>query len=54
MVDHLERHHHDWITLPLIGPFIKGGVCATIGWIVVWPFENVGALPSPLQAIARG
>lgn len=38
-VDHLERHHHDLITTPLIGPFIKGGVCATVGWILVWPLE---------------
>jgi len=41
MVDHLERHHRDWITIPVFGPFIKGGVCATLGWVVVWPFETV-------------
>lgn len=45
MVDHLERHHHDLIATPLLGPFIKGGVCASIGWVFVWPFENVSATP---------
>lgn len=42
-VDHLERHHHDLVSTPGIGPFIKGGVCATMGWILVWPFETVRA-----------
>lgn len=41
MVDHLERHHHELMAVPLLGPFIKGGVCASIGWVIVWPFENV-------------
>ncbi len=41
MVDHLERHHHTLITTPLLGPFIKGGVCGTLAWWTVWPFENI-------------
>jgi hypothetical protein len=41
MVDSLERHFPSVISIPVFGPFIKGGVCATLGWLVVWPFENV-------------
>jgi solute carrier family 25 carnitine/acylcarnitine transporter 20/29 len=41
MTDSLERHRPDIVGIPMLGPFIKGGVCATLGWIVVWPFENV-------------
>jgi hypothetical protein len=41
MVDSLERHAPSVISIPVFGPFIKGGVCATLGWLVVWPFENV-------------
>jgi solute carrier family 25 carnitine/acylcarnitine transporter 20/29 len=51
MVDHLERHHHDLMTMPGIGPFIKGGVCATLAWITVWPFE---VLKSQIQAGTPG
>lgn len=42
MVDSLERHRPDIVAIPFWGGFIKGGVCATIGWMIVWPFENVG------------
>lgn len=41
MVDYLEREHQDWIGIPIIGPFLKGGVCATLSWVLVWPFENL-------------
>jgi len=50
-VDHLERHHHDLVATPLLGPFLKGGVCATTGWILVWPFE---VLKSRVQANTEG
>lgn len=40
-VDHLERHHSELLATPGLGPFVKGGVCATAAWIVVWPFELV-------------
>ena len=50
MVDHLERHHHDLVATPLLGPFIKGGVCASIGWVCVWPFENVSMTPTRFAA----
>jgi solute carrier family 25 carnitine/acylcarnitine transporter 20/29 len=41
MVDYLERQQQALLQLPIIGPFIKGGVCATAAWVLVWPFENV-------------
>lgn len=40
-VDHLERHHAELVATPLIGPFLKGGVCATTGWLLFWPLEVV-------------
>jgi hypothetical protein len=53
-VDHLERHHPDIVAVPLLGPFIKGGVCATIGWILVWPFENVRRGGAPVTTTTSG
>lgn len=41
MADSLERHHPELIGMPLVGPFLKGGVCATLAWWLVWPFENL-------------
>jgi len=51
LVDSLERHAPDLVAVPLLGPFLKGGVCATLGWVVVWPMEN---LKTQLQARASG
>lgn len=41
MVDSLERHYPHIFAIPILGPFIKGGFCATAAWILVWPFENL-------------
>jgi solute carrier family 25 carnitine/acylcarnitine transporter 20/29 len=38
-VDYLERHHAELVATPLLGPFIKGGICATTAWVLVWPLE---------------
>ena len=38
-VDHLERHHRDLMAMPVVGPFVKGGLCATTAWVLVWPLE---------------
>ena len=51
LVDSLERHAPQLVAVPLLGPFVKGGVCATIGWLVVWPCE---VLKTQLQARAPG
>jgi len=51
-VDSGVRHFPELINTPMIGPFIKGGVCATLAWWVVWPFETMksqvqGNTPGP-------
>jgi solute carrier family 25 (mitochondrial carnitine/acylcarnitine transporter), member 20/29 len=47
MVDVLERNHADLLAIPVLGPFMKGGVCATAAWVLVWPFE---VLKNQIQA----
>ena len=39
-VDHMERHHAALLAQPLLGPFMKGAVCATLAWAVAWPWET--------------
>lgn len=41
LVDSTERHIPWVIDQPLIGPFFKGGICATFAWWIIWPFESV-------------
>lgn len=41
MCDYLERFTPDLMAVPLLGGFVKGGVCATAGWAIAWPFEVV-------------
>jgi solute carrier family 25 carnitine/acylcarnitine transporter 20/29 len=41
LVDSSERHVPWLIDQPLIGPFFKGGICATLSWWIIWPFESV-------------
>jgi len=41
LVDSAERHVPWLIDQPVIGPFFKGGVCATLSWWIIWPFESV-------------
>ena len=40
MVDYSVRYIPDVINAPLIGPFFKGGVCATAAWCFAFPFET--------------
>jgi solute carrier family 25 carnitine/acylcarnitine transporter 20/29 len=28
-------------SMVILGPFVQGGVCASVGWIAAWPFEVV-------------
>jgi len=51
LVDALERNAPQLVAVPVAGPFLKGGVCATMGWVVVWPFE---VLKSQIQAKSPG
>ena len=47
LCDTFDRHLPQMTSIPMIGPFLKGGIAATVGWWVVWPFEN---LKSQIQA----
>jgi len=37
--DTAERHAPDFFATPIVGPFLKGGVAATVGWWIAWPLE---------------
>eukprot|EP00960_Hanusia_phi_P066866 766494-Hanusia_phi.AAC.4 len=39
--DYAVRLIPDVVNAPVVGPFVKGGVCATIGWLLAWPIEVV-------------
>jgi len=41
LIDYTTRYFPVAIATPIIGPFIKGGLCTTIGWAVAWPAEVV-------------
>ena len=47
LVDHVDRHHPDLTALPVVGPFVKGSLCATLPWIAAWPLE---VLKTEIQA----
>mmetsp|Transcript_5004 Transcript_5004/g.10779 ORF Transcript_5004/g.10779 Transcript_5004/m.10779 type:complete len:306 (-) Transcript_5004:2125-3042(-) len=51
MVDYGYRYVPDLFNAPLIGPFMKGGVCATMSWWLIWPFET---MKSKVQAGDEG
>ena len=40
-VDVLERKHADLLAVPVLGPWMKGGVCTVAAWALVWPFEVI-------------
>ena len=44
LCDYLERYAPATMAVPVLGGFIKGGLCATAGWAVAWPFEVVKSL----------
>lgn len=51
MVDYGYRYFPDVFHAPLVGPFIKGGICATLSWWTIWPFET---LKNKVQASNEG
>lgn len=51
LVDYSVRYIPDVINAPLIGPFFKGGVCATAAWCVAFPIETT---KSVLQSDTTG
>mmetsp|Transcript_27690 Transcript_27690/g.39108 ORF Transcript_27690/g.39108 Transcript_27690/m.39108 type:complete len:317 (-) Transcript_27690:88-1038(-) len=40
MVDYSVRYIPEVVNAPLIGPFFKGGICATTAWVFAFPFET--------------
>jgi len=59
LIDHVERHHPVLFSMPVVGSFFKGGVCATATWVLAWPLEVVknqvqsGLHPGGGGALAR-
>jgi solute carrier family 25 (mitochondrial carnitine/acylcarnitine transporter), member 20/29 len=51
MVEYSLLYIPEVINAPLIGPFFKGGVCATAAWVFAFPFETV---KSVIQADQTG
>lgn len=41
LIDYSTRYFPVAVATPIVGPFIKGGLCTTIGWAVAWPAEVV-------------
>jgi len=41
LCDQAERAAPELMSRPLLGGFLKGGVCATVAWGVAWPVEVV-------------
>ena len=39
LCDYSERAAPELMSRPLLGGFLKGGVCATLAWAVAWPLE---------------
>jgi solute carrier family 25 (mitochondrial carnitine/acylcarnitine transporter), member 20/29 len=40
LVDYSVRYIPEVINAPLVGPFFKGGICATTAWVFAFPFET--------------
>lgn len=51
LADYSVRYIPQVVNAPLIGPFFKGGVCATLAWCVCFPLESA---KSVLQADHTG
>ena len=39
LCDYSEKAAPELMSRPLLGGFLKGGVCATLAWAVAWPLE---------------
>lgn len=58
LVDYSIRYIPDIVSAPLLGPFFKGGICATVAWWLIWPIENLksqvqGASEGPKRLVSR-
>ena len=50
LCDQTERAAPELMSKPLLGGFIKGGVCATIAWAIAWPVEVVKSKVQGVEA----
>jgi hypothetical protein len=41
LCDQAQRAAPDLMSKPILGGFLKGGVCATVAWGVAWPVEVI-------------
>lgn len=53
LVDHVDRHYPAAFAAPVVGPFLKGSVCATLPWLLAWPLE-VAATQAQSSLHGRG
>ena len=61
LVDHCDRHYPALgsLSLPVVGPFFKGAVCATFAWWLAWPLEVVknqaqaGTVPADCRSLRQ-
>lgn len=51
LIDYSVRYTPEVVNAPLVGPFLKGGICTTAAWSFAFPFETA---KSVIQADITG
>ena len=54
LCDYSEKAAPELMSRPLLGGFLKGGVCATLAWAVAWPLEVAKNQLQGAEAQAKG
>ena len=54
LCDYSEKAAPELMSRPLLGGFLKGGVCATIAWAVAWPLEVAKNKVQGTEALYKG
>ena len=54
LCDYSERAAPELMSRPLLGGFLKGGVCATLAWAVAWPLEVAKNKKQGAEAQVKG
>jgi len=54
MCDYSERAAPEVMSRPVLGGFLKGGICATIAWAIAWPIEVVKSKVQGTEAQFKG
>eukprot|EP00873_Tetraselmis_striata_P025610 jgi/Tetstr1/445874/TSEL_033513.t1 len=52
--DYSERMAPELMSQPLVGGFIKGGLCATLAWGIAWPMEVVKSKVQAAEGLYKG